>query len=390
MSLDVLPAELILLIAFYCGPAGRREFKQCSRQAYWGVREHQRKCMLEIYPSRDASFDRRRYVMSHAGSTHDMWLRMSTADELSAIHWTFSATIQTPMAMHIANIPRTFFSALPATLQVLELTVLRSFGPFMMRSLDASLPHASGLQRVVLRGFTTAEIAHVINSLARRARHPFNQWITQFVADVSTGEVLTWPSGVDASGLALLSELRINVRGNLTATECAGLQHVVDAIMASGKSAISHFEYIGPPLAGVDAWTAMVRRSAATLVDLTVPPFYLGAQPTLAEMAIDAATNLRRLVITWQYARLDFVLRNKPQLEVLHHYGGVANPQCLVAQLTQTISMRDFLLAADLGAEFADLVHKFVRWPQCASVALGGLSMEYNEALRSTLVQCAI
>lgn len=390
MSLDELPDELIILIVAHCDAATRREFKRYSRRMYWIVREHQRNCMLEIYPSPHASFDRRRYVMSHAGSTHDMWLRMSTADELSAIHWTFSTTIQTPMAVHIPFIPRTFFSALPATLQVLELTVLRSFGPFMMRSLDASLPHASGLQRVVLRGFTTAEIAHVINSLARRARHPFNQWITQFVADVASGEVITWPSGVDASGLALLSELRVNVRSNLTAVECAGLQHVVDAIMASGKSAVSHFEYTGPPLAGVDAWTSMVRRSAATLVDLTVPPFYLGAQPTLAEMAIDAATNLRRLVITWQYARLDFVLRNKPHLEVLHHYGGVANPQCLVAQLAQTISMKDFLLAADLGADFVDLVHKFVRWPQCASVALGGLGMEYNQALMSTLVQCVI
>lgn len=372
--MESIPFELWVFIVGLCGAGDRAALKRVSRLFYAASTECQRNRLMEIKSGFEAaSFDYRRYVTAVSNGTPDLWARMSAAMDLQAAEWVF------PSAVHLDvssphNTPIGFFAAIPATLRSLRITAVNSFGVFMLGSLCASLPRAWALQGLTLVGFCAAELAHVINALAVRARSGLSHMLRHLEAKLTRTPTCLWPQQIDISGLTHVMHLDVQIDAHASLPDLIGLQTIVEHTLAANCAQMETFVYHGAALSDARAWTAMVHRSSMSLRSLVMPPFPVTTPPAEVEMAVDTAACIEELVINWQSARLDFMLRNKPRLRKLHHYGGVVSDQCLATQLGAIHTIREFYLAAELGAQFATfLADCTVHWPECNALYLGGV-----------------
>lgn len=381
-TIESLPFEVLLAIAELCGPEARRQLSCCTRQWWQLCCACRASKQLTIYGTAPPHpFQWRRHVWLLGGGV-EKWCQLADASALRSLVWTINGVLQ-PFFREQPPPPK-FFCALPPSLQHLELQPPSGMlGNYLLSSLTASLPAAQSLGSLTLTGLGVAEFAHVVNALSTRANGPYNTPLTTLsVAFAHTGDVVP-KMAVDVSGLKWLSNFRMTVHLGVPTDHLVAAQTLCDQILAVGEAPMSSFEYSGPPLTRVDSWTRMVYRSTQTLTTLVMPQFAVGASVTDAEMAVDAAAELRSLVVGWQAARLDFMLKNKNHLEVLHHYGAVMSGEQLLAQLAGLPAIRSFYLATMVGLDFAQHMAQRVRWAGCQSFSLASLPDEVNRATQA-------
>lgn len=389
-SLCQFPFELLLMIVALLDPSDRNTLCCTSTRLNAVCRRYRRRRLLAILPSAPANpYQWRCCVVVYAvdSSALQRWCEMSSAENLESVSWVFNCVIRQPP---MNALPMHFICALPVTLQRLNLCANGAQpGDCLIRSLCASLPNALSLIALELYGFGAPDVCAVVNALSVRARRPVNCPLREFRVHLTQQSSLSWalePDGtvaLDTSGLACVEQFKLLTHDVALPNELAFVSSLANQALGANVARVQTFEYTGPPLPSAESWSSMVLRSAETLHELIVPPFCADVSPTVAEMAVDKASCLQQLSVHWQSARLDMMLRNKPALRVLSHYGTVADTDgaLLGEQMARLSTLQHVTIFGPTGPCLPHILATQAHWPAVKSVNIHGLDPSINDAL---------
>lgn len=376
------PLELLLIIVALVDPIDRNALSRTSTRFNAVCRRYRRRRLLAILPSAPAHPYRWRcnvVVCATDSGALQRWCEMSSAENLESASWIFNCVIRQPP---MNALPMHFICAIPVTLQRLTLNAHSAQpGDCLLKSLCNSLPNAPALTALGLYGFGAPDVCAVVNALGVRAKRPVNCPLREFRVHVTQQSSLGWtpePDGtieLDTSGLICVEQFELRSCNVSFPNELAFVSALGDQAVASNATCVQTFQYSGPPLQRVDSWSSMVLRSAETLRELVVPPFAVDLAPTTAETAVDKAFRLEQLDVHWQSARLDMMLRNKPALRVLTHYGTIADDSgsLLGEQMSRLSTIQQVMIAGPTGPCLPHILVSQAYWPVVQSVQISGL-----------------
>lgn len=369
-----LPHEIWFLIMYMCDEPTRLCMSQISRLHYALFRNLDSICRIKPCAPTEIVynlFHTRRKIQVHAIGEFNQWCFMATAYDLREIKWIFNST---PRASYEhLQITRQFSSyAIPNTLGRLELQLNSPIGDCVLKSLCASLPCAKSLNILILNQIGVPDLAHIINSLSIRATDNYAIPLETLHINICEQNSSIYPSNVQISGLRWIRDLSMIVHPHTQLTDQSGAQQIIDEFTKVSEASLINFAYWGMPLQNVTQWSKMIHRSQLTLIDVVVPAFSAELPPTDTEIAIDNASQLKNLTIVWQKVRLDFVLKNKSNLETLIHYGTAYNVQLLIPQLAVLHNIQKFHMDVNIGSSFVEQMKRVIKWPKCTSFYAGG------------------
>lgn len=366
-----LPLEMWAAVLRHCAPRDRRAMRRVSRT------------LCAVSDSFDDTFFHVRY-----GAPSDVLQRISQCRQAVALNvtsglgqWCSAAAsvsllalaicVHAPLIVTPGQEYTYVYTMLPPSLRTLELNVRSaSLGALGVQSLCASLTRARSLESLVLTSICVDDLVHVVAALDARAADPFNAPLRRLDVTVTDGYgSVARPQSVALGGLVAVDRLAVVVCAAVSPDDRAIVAHLVDQWCAlSSRGSVRSFRYSGQPLANAAAWASVMHRSVETLVDVVVPPFVPDTKTIEVETAIDAAQRLQQLEVQWPEARLDFMLRNKPSLERVVHWGVVYDWGQLVQQMVALPAATAFhtLVPAPMGVAEA-----LAQWAPGRTVRLG-------------------
>lgn len=315
------------------------------------------------------------------------WCAFASATQVRRLHMSLGYAMPRTQPMQFTDRPIACNAALPHQLCELGLRAACELSEFVLSSITQSLQSAHQLQTVCLSGLLWTDAAHLVNALTMRARNPYNRWLTRFELSVIDADTITRPAphAIDPMALALVEHYAVEC-GATNSRAGEFLAGLTDAFVAVSRVPLRVFVYTGRPLTAPRLWAHVVYKSSATLQTLVMPEFR--AESLLEpESAVDAAHALTWLAVRAPTARLDFMLRNKPMLHTLYHYGTVHSSEQLLWQLAAMRAVRECHIAAPLDTAFLCGMHDQVRWPACTRLHVGGTCLDTLETVLHSVTQ---
>ena len=376
--MELLAPELLAHIVGFCDPQSRTSVRRVCRRFVTAVDDCEGICYarlgIPVEMLMDVCQRRRRVAMHVAGDTRE-WCAVASSLTCRSVAIAISAT-PAPRWWVSNSVARHAYCMLPMQLTRLELHFNAPIGQFALNSLCSSLPFARSLSAVFIRNVPVQDLCHILNALAMRKRHPFNTPLVVFEAAVGTIQASgSAPETVDISGLSDVSEFHCRVEPVCTNQDQEVTREISDQFSALAKGPMRAYTYTGPPLHDPLSWASLIHRSAHTLEQITVPMFNDENYAPEIEFAVDGLHRVRDLRVMWPYAKIDYMLRNKSNLEILVHWGKVENWETLLAQLCAMVCVTEFYLAVTPPRDFFGEFERQVRWPKCHALRMGPITI---------------